>query len=274
MKKKFGPEYRGEPEPTLEFALERNEYNGHLHDMHAVLRGSDTLYPHRFQGALDLGEEAADLHVALEQDGAALRVTVGVENVNAGHALPTGQPFRHFLLVVDATVDGLVPEQTAGPVVPEYGGGAAGMVDVAGLPGKGFARVLGDGTGARNVPFWDATEVLEDTRIAPGETDECEFGFVLPAGATLAEVRTTLVYRRAFAALTEQKGWDFEDVIVETSDASLALEEVKAEDVDGTGGEEEAGSRVDGCECSAAAPAGAPRPLATLVELLAGLGRR
>ena len=256
MKKRFGADYRGEPDPTTAAVLERHEMNGHLYDNHAVLRWSDTLYPHRFEGALEFAGEAARLDARARQEHDVLSVDVTVENSTAGHALPTGQPFRNVLLVVEVDAEGRPAEQIAGPVVPAWGGGGARMAHLAGLPGTGFARVLGDGSGRRNVPFWVATEVVEDTRIRPGESALSAYRFALPPGAEQATVRTRLIYRRAFAALDAAMGWDFEDVPMAAIEVRVELQPVAA--------------GLEGCGCAPVSTGVRPGLAVGLLRSLAG----
>jgi hypothetical protein len=54
-----------------------------------------------------------------------LTVEVTTRNSGAGHALPTGEPMRSMLLLVEATCDGEPLAQTGGDVVPDYGGAHA-----------------------------------------------------------------------------------------------------------------------------------------------------
>ena len=77
-------------------------------------------------------------------DGEELAVQARVSNDGAGHAFPTGVSIRNAVLVVEARVDGQPLAQVGGPVVPFYGSAAGGTTpeDLAGRPGRGFARVL------------------------------------------------------------------------------------------------------------------------------------
>ena len=71
-------------------------------------RDPATIYPHKFEGATPKRlEGAARLHIDGVQHGDTVLVIVGVENVNAGHRLPTGQTTRNMILLVQAeTEDG------------------------------------------------------------------------------------------------------------------------------------------------------------------------
>ena len=62
--------------------------------------------------------------VKLETDVAdgVLTVTAETRNAGAGHALPTGEPLRAVLLVVEASCDGAPLLPVGGDVVPDFGG--------------------------------------------------------------------------------------------------------------------------------------------------------
>ena len=145
-------------------------------------------------------------------DGTALRVRVDVMNDRTGHAVPTDAPMRSVMLVVevrDAAGELLVLRD--GPSLPEWTG------DQAGKPGRAFARILKDNwTGeAPASAFWRATTVLEDTRLFPFQANRSEYVFALPEshrGSLQVSVR--LIYRRAFQALAQQKGWNDPDIMM------------------------------------------------------------
>lgn len=68
---------------------------------------------------------AASVSLEVSQADDAVSVAASVANVGPAHAIPTGEPLRHMLLVVDATCDGDRLTPTAGDVVPDYGGSRA-----------------------------------------------------------------------------------------------------------------------------------------------------
>ena len=81
---------------------------------------------HSFVGPLS-GETpliAGALHVELnlEQDGELLHAQVGVSNMGAGHAIPTGEPMRALVLVLRATGSCGALQATSGPTLPDYAG--------------------------------------------------------------------------------------------------------------------------------------------------------
>ncbi|MCB9779108.1 MAG: hypothetical protein H6742_11140 [Alphaproteobacteria bacterium] len=65
---------------------------------------------------------AARLDVDVSVAQAGLEVHATVQNVGPGHALPTGEPLRHLLLLVEATCDGAPLAAVGGDVVADYGG--------------------------------------------------------------------------------------------------------------------------------------------------------
>lgn len=88
---------------------------------------------------------AATLDVASTLEDGVLTAAVTVTNVGPGHALPTGEPLRNLLVLVEASCDGQPLAPTGGDVVPAYGGWldrkAAGD-DVASWPGAEVGDVL------------------------------------------------------------------------------------------------------------------------------------
>jgi hypothetical protein len=177
-----------------------------------VTRDPSQVYSHDFEGTTDeYVQNAGTLRLVASRVGTELRVTAAVTNDRTGHDLPGGQNIRHAILLVTATDgDGTPLEVVAGrtSVVPEYGGvGDPGAGYWAGLPGKGFAKIFGNDE-ATNVFFTEATRIDADTRIPAGATDWSDYVFFV--GDHLGEtvnVEARLVYRRAFRALADEKGW-------------------------------------------------------------------
>ena len=104
-----------------------------------------------------------------------------------------------------------------GPTVPEWGGiGDPHKGYYASLPGKAFAKVLMEWwteitpSGA----YWNPTRVVSDNRIPAFETDTSTYTFAAPQeGESTIEV--TLLFRRAFKKLMDQKGWNVPDIVME-----------------------------------------------------------
>ena len=104
----------------------------------------------------------------LEVTAKGTEVTVALTNTGAGHAVPAGLPERRIVVTVTAF-------DAAGTEV--------------GHDSRELGRVLVDASGTE-VPFWKATRVGSDTRIAPGAT--WKETFAEPAAAS---VRVTVVHR-------------------------------------------------------------------------------
>lgn len=172
---------------------------------------------HEFTGATPATlSDAIELDLNAAVEGGEVVVDAVVTNAGAGHDFPTGISIRNALLVIEAEVEGQHLVQTAGGVIPFYGSADGGddADDLAGRPGKGFARVLegrinGEGPVVRPVLFIDAEGVWADTRIASGESDQTSYRFALPAGVGEAQATVTarLLYRRAWRDLAATKGW-------------------------------------------------------------------
>jgi mono/diheme cytochrome c family protein len=183
------------------------------------LRDPSTVASHRMPGASDERhlQSAASLDVTARQDETRLTVDVRVRNKGAGHHLPTGSPLRHVILHVAATdAEGQPLQRTSGPRLPAWAG------DLAGLPGRVYARVLEDlQTGECPTPaFWKPTRLASDTRIPALQEDASRYTFLLrDHGPAHVEVR--LLHRRAFHDLMRAKSWDSEDILMAGTDLDL-----------------------------------------------------
>lgn len=298
------------------------------------VRPPNQLRKHTFRGPLAgaprLIDGAVALFLSASPQGGELVVSVGVQNFAAGHALPTGEPMRSLVLVLDgascngalapasgATVEdvgGAVAEGVVGVDVTVQGssllwsGGAlrakpgdvvrfvrptgvyddypavgffadptltpydkglelaapvgSALVDgvgpgvvsleqmpnlaagdrvflgepappsfvdgdpsraLAGAPGRTFAKVLSDASGARLVPHHRAVDIRSDNRIPPGAVAWSDHGFALPAGCASATVHATLLYRPAPLGLSRERGWDGRDFVVAEASEVVAL---------------------------------------------------
>jgi len=123
-----------------------------------------------------------------------------------------------MILVVQAiNEDGQPLELISGPVVPDWGG--IGNVDdgyYGGQPGTIYAKVLEElwteisPSGA----YWNPTRIISDNRIAALDRSISDFTFKdIEEGKVI--LRATLIFRRAFIELIEQKEWDLPDIIME-----------------------------------------------------------
>ncbi len=167
-------------------------------------------------------------------------VTSSVDNFGAGHSFPTGITLRNAILWITATLDGQPLAQVAGSTIPFWAsddvpGDQPG--DLAGQPGKGFAKVLegrinGQGPVVRPVLFIDAEDVYSQTTIPSGTVDTTAVEFALPPGTpqgSEVQVTAVLLYRRAWRALAVTKGWtetthgDPIEIEVARNEATLAV---------------------------------------------------
>jgi hypothetical protein len=184
-----------------------------LIDEGGLERDPSTIFSHRMLGAGDeeLLKNAASLAVKANVEGDRLVVEVSVTNDRTGHHLPTDSPLRNVLLVVSATdANGSPLALLEGPTLPSW------AADDAGKPGRGYAKILEElwtqisPTGA----YWNPTRVLEDTRIAALATDTSTYTFAAPDEGD-ATAAVTLIFRRAFSSLADQKRWDVPDIVME-----------------------------------------------------------
>lgn len=196
-----------------------------------IKRDPMTIHAHTFPGAasVELLRSAVTLTAEARIEGNRLVVGVAVTNDQTGHHVPTDSPMRHLILLVEArNENGRLLQQVDGPMVPEWGGiGDPAVGNFAGLPGKAFAKVLEElwtgvsPTGA----YWNHTRLVSDNRLAAFATDRSEYAFAAPPTGRL-RVEVTLLYRRAFKALSEQKGWFDSDIEMARRDIVVRPERV------------------------------------------------
>jgi hypothetical protein len=164
-------------------------------------------------GALDeeLLQNALTMTVIAKRQGDTVAVQVELINDRTGHHVPTDSPLRHLILMVRLTDEaGRVIPALEGPLLPPWSGSYSGS------PGKVYAKVLEElwtevsPSGA----YWNQTRILSDNRLPAFGRDTSHYLFgVSPTEPLDLEVR--LVYRRAFAELMEQKGWQTPDILME-----------------------------------------------------------
>jgi hypothetical protein len=185
------------------------------------------IFDHRMPGAMDeeLLQNAVTMTATARLEGDTVVVQVDITNDQTGHHVPTDSPLRHLILLVCATdAQGNTLQQLAGPTVPEWGGvGDYTQGYYAGLPGKGFAKILEElwtevsPTGA----YWNPTRTLSDNRLAAFATDTSVYTFAAPTEGEVT-VEVALLFRRAFKELMDQKGWDVPDVLMEHEVVTLS----------------------------------------------------
>jgi hypothetical protein len=191
-----------------------------LPDQGAAEREPQTIFSHRMPGASDttLLQNAVTMTLDGRREGERIAVSVTIVNDQTGHHIPTDSPLRQMILLVSATEEeGQALSLLEGSVIPEYGGvGDPANGNYAGLPGTIYAKILMElwteiaPTGA----YWNPTRLVSDNRIPAFGSDSSAFVFAAPVdGPVRIDVR--LLFRRAFIALMEQKGWDAPDILME-----------------------------------------------------------
>lgn len=191
-----------------------------LPDQGGLERDPQTIFSHQMPGASDivLLQNAVSLTAEAHQDRDQLIIDVSVENDQTGHHVPTDSPLRHLILLVEATGENSDPLILKdGPVIPDWGGiGDPEDGYYAGLPGKAYAKILQEiwteitPSGA----YWNPTRIKSDNRLAAFETDTSSYTFVLDSDGE-ANIRVSLLFRRAFKDMMDQKSWDVPDILME-----------------------------------------------------------
>ena len=184
-----------------------------------VERDPMTIHPHLQLGAMDKEflQNAVTMTATARREGNTITARVEIINDNTGHHIPTDSPLRHLILLVQAIDgEGRSLSLLEGTTLPEYAGeGEPGNGYYAGLPGKVFAKILEElwtevsPTGA----YWNHTRLVSDNRLAAMATDTSTYTFSAIGGGQVT-IEVTLLYRRAFKALMEQKEWDVPDIVV------------------------------------------------------------
>ena len=180
-------------------------------------RPAQNIRPHHFDGGTETQlKTALAMELEGEVTGKQLNVNVYITNTNGGHWVPTGEPMRSVMLVLQVRDSNGKPlKMIKGDRLPDWAGkGKIEEGDYAGVPGAVFARVLQDDKGNINVPFWRATRVASDTRIRQKDTVDLSFEFAVddPDDEPTAEAR--LVYRPVIKPLAKKKNWSVKDILI------------------------------------------------------------
>jgi len=204
----------------------KNDYFARL-DKGGVIRDSQKIFSHLMPGAanVELLQNAVTLTATADFEGESLIVDVQIINDKTGHHVPTDSPLRQLILVVNVTDDNKQPlPLLEGETIPEWGGvGDSNLGYYAGLPGKGYAKILSElwtelePTGS----YWNPTQVISDNRIPALGTDSSTYIFSLPTEGKV-NIEVSLIFRRAYKELIGQKGWDVPDILMEQQ--SLIIE--------------------------------------------------
>lgn len=181
----------------------------------AILRDPATIPTHTFPGRDDVefmrSGILAESSARIESDR--LLVEVNLRNTVGGHHIPTGSPMRNLVLLVEVQ-DQLsrALDLIEGGKVPVWGGeGPKEYGNYAGLPGKGYAKILvtpdaypaDPRFGDRRVsiypaPHWRRIIVESDNRLPAGGEDATTYVFRLGQDITRVQVRVRLLHRRSF----------------------------------------------------------------------------
>jgi hypothetical protein len=188
---------------------------GGAQHMWGTYRLPEHIRPHHFEGGTKAQlQNALAMEVEGERRNNELLVKVRISNTNGGHWVPTGEPMRSVLLLVEARdSEDRSLKLIRGSRLPEWAGlGDPKNGDYSGLPGAVFAKVLADKAGNLNVPFWRASRIAFDTRIRPKKTVTLEFIFALTDPEDEASAEASLIYRPVPKRLAKAKKWRVEDI--------------------------------------------------------------
>ena len=178
-------------------------------------RDPNGLSTHHFPGSRDDASLKSSVRMDVTVTGQAgqVEVEVGLRSREVGHAFPTGSPDRHLILLVEAFGRDGKPQPliAGGRIGPEGGIGSVKEGDLAGRPGKVYAKRLEGEGGLVPAPFWNASIVRSDNRLRPGRVDRTRHAFRTGGSG---EVRVTLRYRTMYREVSKAKRWPDRDVVL------------------------------------------------------------
>ncbi len=170
-------------------------------DKGGIPRDPKTLGNHRFFAGsqADMLRRCLKVSVDLDRSDQEVRARVTLRAEDVGHRVPTGFVDRNLILVVDGRdAEGKPVQSRTGTTLPK----AAGR-ELAGLPGRLYARLLRDFDGHSPAPFWRAEPEAADTRLLPECSEVSRFTFP----PRVRRLRVRLLYRRFWQEVAETKGW-------------------------------------------------------------------
>jgi hypothetical protein len=194
--------------------------DGSARNMWGTYRSPNNIRPHHFDGGTETQlKTALSLELEGEIVGNKLSINAYITNTNGGHWVPTGETMRSVMLLLKVTdSSGKTLKLIEGSRLPDWSGtGDIAAGNYAGLPGSVFARVLGDDKGNLNVPFWNATRVVSDTRIRPKKTVTLKYEFALEDPEDEPTAEASLIYRPAIKLLAKVKNWNVKDILITSS---------------------------------------------------------
>jgi hypothetical protein len=71
--------------------------------------------------------------------------------------------------------------------------------------------------------YWNPTRVVSDNRIPAFGSDASSYTFAATKGGRVF-IEVTLLYRRAFVQLMDWKGWEVQDIVMETQSLEIPPE--------------------------------------------------
>jgi hypothetical protein len=194
--------------------------DGHARQMWGTYRSPKNIRPHHFDGGTEIQlKTALSLELDGEISGSRLIINAFITNTNGGHWVPTGETMRSVMLRLKVTDSKGKPlKMKKGSRLPQWAGvGNDGEGNYAGLPGAAFARVLGDDRGNLHVPFWQATQVVSDTRIRPKKSVNLKFEYELEDTEDEPTAEASLIYRPVIKTWAKIKNWQAEDILITSS---------------------------------------------------------
>ena len=186
-------------------------------------RESGEVRLHSFIGVDDL--DGPRFHLGLDVEGGEVEATIGVTNAFAGHAVPTGEPLKQIIVLVDAVDEnGAAVSPSGGATIPGAGGFLAqGVVGV---------DVVVEGS----VVAWDSDVLPFAATLL--EIESLALRFVRPTGEW-AEYEGPGVGPFSDGTLTGDglgvslATWVGESTVLSADDQGLTLDAVGPETVDG-----------------------------------------
>jgi hypothetical protein len=197
-----------------------------------LVRDPATIFSHRMPGAADenLLQNALTMNVEAHRKDNRVFVDVELFNDRTGHHIPTDSPLRHLILLVEVTDEnGENLDQLEGPAVPAWGGiGDYKDGYYADVPGTAYAKILQElwTEVSPSGSYWNPIRILSDNRIPAMGSDETSYTFQARQSLKTAKVSVTLLYRRAFIEIMDQKGWEVPDIVMEQETIELPLKRV------------------------------------------------
>jgi len=194
--------------------------DGHARQMWGTYRSPKNIRPHHFDGGTEIQlKTALSLELEGETSGSKLIINAYITNTNGGHWVPTGETMRSVMLLLKVTDSSGKPlTLKKGSRLPDWVGvGNVQEGNYAGLPGAAFARVLGDDQGNLHVPFWQASQVVSDTRIRPKKSVNLKFEYELEDPEDEPTAEANLIYRPVIRSWAKIKNWLAEDILITSS---------------------------------------------------------